>query len=259
MITSAAVLAACRSEPPVRAARDPAPSPASASATTIPAPSSTPTASAALTTPTVPGPFVRQTPGERTSVDACTYLGGLGFACLDALLDEKDPAKRRYMRRLSDAAARIEIDARKRGEWGGVAHAEISSLCAESGPCKRKNASGDELDDGYACLTLAEAELAGGKRSSISKRAHARACKCDATRAQIPVMGGVLACDGPDKPVERGASLPLDEARDIRACAECDAEQGPKACEREIDRLRSKDLEVARYLETDHVPRCRRE
>lgn len=192
-------------------------------------------------------------------MDACAYLGGLGFACLDALIEEKDPVKRRYMRRLTDAAARIEVDARKRGEWGGVPHAEISFLCAESGPCKRKNKNGDALDDGYACLTRAEMVLKEEKNAKKARKPHARACKCDAPRAQIPIMGGVLACDGPDNPVERGANLPLDEAEDVRACAECDAEKGPKACAREIDRLSSKDPEVARYLASEHVPRCRRE
>lgn len=218
-------------------------------------PSAAPAPSAAPTTPApADGRFVRERPGEREGVDACAYLGGMGFACVDAIIAEKDPVKRRYMRRLSDAEARLARDANEKGPWGGVAHAEVSMFCDDTGPCGKKG----ERDDGYACLTKAEMILHENKNPAKAKQAQARACKCDPDRAQIPVPGGALACDGPNKPVERGKNLDLQEAREIRACAECDAEAGPKACEKEIGRLRAKDPEIAAYLETTHLPRCQR-
>jgi hypothetical protein len=112
---------------------------------------------------------------------------------------------------------------------------------------------------GYACLTAAEVTLTltQTKDRTTALELQARACRCDPEGAQIPIPGGMLACDGPDRPVERGNELSLAEAQDIRACAECDAERGPEACRMEIDRLRVKDPEVARYVETTHVPRCK--
>jgi hypothetical protein len=71
-------------------------------------------------------------------------------------------------------------------------------------------------------------------------------------------MGGVLACDGPNKPVVRARDLPLDQAKDTRACGECDPREGPAACAREIQRLARQDGELARFVEKQHVPRCQR-
>ncbi len=201
-------------------------------------------------------PFVRKRPDERNSVDACVYIGFMGFACIDALLKEKDPVKRRYMRRLSDADARQGYAAFTKKLYGGVAHGELAFLCAESGPCGELNAQGSLQDDGYACLTKAEAALQQGEPAS-SKQAHARACKCSPKRAQIPVMGGFLACDG-NKPVRRATSMPLSEAEEIRKCGECDEKDGPKACAAEIKRLTNTDADLATYLRTVHVPRCRK-
>ena len=91
----------------------------------------------------------------------------------------------------------------------------------------------------------------------VAKAAHAKACKCSSARAQIPVMGGYLACDG-DKPVERWRDMEVAVAKDVRDCGTCDAEAGPAACAREIGRLRASDAPLATYLETVHVPRCQK-
>jgi hypothetical protein len=197
--------------------------------------------------------FVRARPdgGERRGLDACAYLGGMGFACLDAYLAEKDAIVKRYMRRLSDADARRAFDELQKNNPGGVAHAELALNCADSGACGK-----DGADDGYACLTKAEA-LVQEKKVAESKAAHARACKCSPERAQLPVMGGFLACDG-GAAVERGKNLTTAEAAEVRACGECDASTGPAACAKEIERLAKSDAELARYIETVHVPRCSR-
>lgn len=203
------------------------------------------------------GAFVRQRPEERQSADACAYLGFGGFDCLDALLAENDPVVRRYMRRLSDADARLSKDAYTRGEAPGIPHAEMSVTCADRGPCGQKDANGNTLDDGYACLTKAQLLTFQGDALDAVE-AHKRACRCGADRAQIPIMGGFLACDGPSKPVERGGNLTLSEAQNIRACAECDHSKGAAACARELAALKPADPELARYIETIHIPRCQK-
>jgi hypothetical protein len=71
-------------------------------------------------------------------------------------------------------------------------------------------------------------------------------------------MGGELACDGPDRPVVRGLDLSLEEANEIRDCAECDPDRGPAACVHEIARLRAVDPTLARYVE-ERVARCQQE
>ncbi len=241
---------------------DPKPSPApaapagpSAAAKAVAsAPSGSPSAAAPMPT----GRFVRTAPEEPAGVDACAYLGGMGFACVDALVSEKDPLKRRYMRRLSDAAACLERDARDKNEWGGTAHAELALECSDSGPCGKKTPENAWKDDGYACLTKAEIAANEDKDAAKARKAHARACQCDPIRAQIPVLGGLLACDGPNLPVERGKTCDLDEAKDVRACAECQAEGGAEACGKEIGRLLTSDVELADYLQKVHVPRCQK-
>ena len=239
------VLCGCPSKPdPDKAG------PAAPGETTTPKTTSTGAAAGAVK-------FVRKriTPSDAKGLDACVYLGGMGFACVAALIAEKDPIVRRYMRRLSDAAARRAFDDLQRGEPNGVAHAEMALGCAESGPC---GASKETLDDGYACLTKAEAAIQE-KQTAVSKAAHARACKCSPERAQIPVTGGFLACDGAT-PVERGKNLTAEVADEVRACGECDPDKGPAACANEIKRLAASDgdPELAKYLETVHVPRCGR-
>ncbi len=204
--------------------------------------------------PLIATKFVRERPAEPSSVDACAFIGGMGFACVNALVAETDPVKQRYMRRMSDADAKQSFDAMMKGEPGGVAHAEIAMMCAEGGACKQKDPEGNELDDGYACLT--KAQSMAFEKMPEAAAVHARACTCDPVRAQIPVMGGYLACDGPGKPVARGQSLTVEEAKDIRDCAECNHETGPLACTREIERLQKTDAEVAKYIRTTHVPRC---
>lgn len=205
----------------------------------------------------MPSRFVRPRPeeGPEGGVDACAYLGWVGAACLSALLEEKDPVKRRYMRRLSDADARLAIENLRTGQPEGVAHAELALFCADSGPCNQKDADGNELDDGYACLTKAEVALQEGDEGA-AKKAQSRACKCDPRKAQIPVMGGVLACDGADQPVRRGKDLSLEVAKEIRACGECDGKNGPAACRAEVARLASSNPEIAKYLRGIHAPRC---
>jgi hypothetical protein len=220
--------------------------------------------------------FVRTAPShsDAAGVDACAYLGGAGYACLNALVAEKDPVHRRYMRRLSDADA---VDTFKQ-RWHEPSHAEIAMDCNDSGPCGKKTQSGIPGDWGYACLTRAEWERENAELTKTgqisppsknpaadaaaalarSRRAHERACHCDPEKAQIPVAGGSLACDGKDKPVERGGNLSPEEADEIRACAICDPEKGPPACAREIERLATADPALAHYLRAVHVPRCQR-
>lgn len=213
-----------------------------------PARSATASAPPAATSTAVRGQFIRRGTAYGEGVDSCAFLGGNGFACLHALLAEPDQVKRRYMRRLSDAYARLEIEVRKTGAWDGPPHIELALQCKLTEPCSRGG-------DGYACLTAAEASLRA-KDFAVSRREHAQACRCSPERAQIPVMGGVLACDGPGKPVERGKDLSLGEAREIIACATCDAQVGPAACAAEIVRLKSTDAAIAGYLDTTHVPGC---
>ncbi|MDI1433677.1 hypothetical protein [Polyangium sorediatum] len=239
-------LCGCPAKPEADRAR-----PAAQNETSTPKTTSTGDAKAAA------GPFVRErvAHSDAKGLDACAYLGGMGFACLDALIAEKDPIVRRYMRRLSDADARQAFDRLQRGEVTGVAHAEMSMGCADSGAC---GATKDIGDDGYACLTKAEMARQE-KQTAEAQAAHARACKCSPERAQIPVMGGFLACDGAT-PVERGKNLTAEEAAEVRACGECDASTGPAACAKELTRLskRDGDPDLAKYIETVHVPRCRR-
>lgn len=220
------------------------------------APSGSPTPPTAAGVDVATLTFVRARPDEPTGVDACAFIGGMGFACANALKEEKDAVARRYMRRMSDADAKQSFDAFMRGEPNGVAHAEVAMMCADGGPCKQKDAEGNELDDGYACLTKAQS-MAYEKLPEVAA-VHARACKCDHEGAQIPVMGGYLACDGPDKPVARGQNLSAEEAKDVRDCAECNADGGPAACKREIGRLEKSDAELARFIRDRHAPRCAR-
>lgn len=197
--------------------------------------------------------FVRDRPDsiDRTGVDACAYVGGFGFGCLDALLAEKNPMLKRYMRRLSDADARRAFDQWQAKDPAGVPHAEFADQCADKGPC---GGVAGKSDDGYACLTRAESAIQQNAEAE-SKAAHERACKCGTERAQIPIMGGFLACQG-TTPERRGQQLTTSEANEIRACAECDPENGPAACGKEIERLSKNDPELAKYIETIHVPRC---
>jgi uncharacterized protein YgiM (DUF1202 family) len=218
--------------------------------------------------------FVRRPPTheEAAGVDACAYQGGFGFACLNALKAEKDPVRRRYMRRMTDATAHETFHG-----WMEPAHAEFAMECNDKGPCGKTTANGIPGDWGYACLTKAEAEretrelVKQGKDSprsahpaadaaaaaARSKAAHARACHCDPESAQIPVMGGSLACDGKDKPVERGGDVGAEEAAEILACAACDPDRGAGACAHEVQRLGSSDPELAKYIGSVHVARCR--
>jgi hypothetical protein len=204
------------------------------------------------------GKFIRERPygDDAKGVDACAFIGGMGFACLDALLAERDPAKKRYMRRLSDADAHEAIVSEKNGEPGGVPHAEVADNCVPSAACGKKDKEGHAQDDGYFCLTSAEIARSN-KDIAEMKKAHAFACKCGGDRASIPIMGGYLACDG-TKPVERGHDLSDEEAREIRDCATCDPRRGIVACQDEIARLRKTDTEIADYLEKTHVPRCQK-
>ncbi|MFO0736761.1 MAG: hypothetical protein U0270_12830 [Labilithrix sp.] len=178
----------------------------------------------------------------RHSVDACAYPSEIANACIDALGREPDPVRARYMRRISAALA-----------GRGLAHAaeqqhDVAECCNDAGPCGAQKRTGHAdcpvMDDGYACLTAAELGRKG---------AHARACHCSAERAQITVPGGVLACDGPERPVVRGA---MTEASDVLRCASCDEARGPAACEAEIRSLRTADPELAAFVERVIVTRC---
>lgn len=197
--------------------------------------------------------FVRERPdnAERKGIDACAYLGGFGFACLDALIAEKNPVIKRYMRRLSDADARQAFDQYHAKNPGGVPHAEFAVNCADSGPC---GGTSGKADEGYSCLTRAESAIQGNNEAE-SKAAHERACTCGAERAQIPIMGGFLACQG-KTPEKRGQNVTTAEAAEIRACGECDAQAGAAACAKEIERLSKSDEELAKYITTVHIPRC---
>lgn len=199
--------------------------------------------------------FFRARPAheDSKSVDACAYLGGAGMACLDALLAEKNPVIKAYMRRLSDADARLAFDRWQAKNPDGVPHAELALQCADNGPCGKTT---EKNDDGYACLTRAEAAIQENNEAE-SKKAHERACMCGAERAQIPIMGGFLACQG-KTPERRGQTITTAEANEIRACGECDPEKGPDACVKEIERLSKTDRDLATYLSTVHIPRCSR-
>jgi len=244
------ILGACSEQPVTSAPRKSEPTSAKpdASTSSTAAPPSKP-----IEVKPSPTKFVRARPesADRKGLDACAYLGGFGFACVDALIAEKNPIIKRYMRRLSDADARQAFDRWQKKEPAGVAHAEFSDQCADKGPCK---GTADKSDDGYACLTRAEMAIQENNEKE-SKAAHERACTCGAERAQIPVSGGFLACRG--KTAEkRGQNLTIAEADEVRACAECDAEKGLAACAKEIERLSKNDAELAKFIETVHVPRC---
>jgi len=125
--------------------------------------------------------FLRARPesGDRKSIDACAYIGGFGFACLDAMLAEKNPVLKRYMRRLSDADARQAFDAWQSKNPGGVPHAEFADQCADKGPC---GGTPNKSDDGYACLTRGRAGDSSKQRSRIQSRYRARVYVRDRTR-----------------------------------------------------------------------------
>jgi hypothetical protein len=197
--------------------------------------------------------FVRVRPEQvdRNGVAACAYLGGFGFGCLDALLAEKNPVIKRYMRRLSDSDARQAFDQFQAKNPNGVPHAEFADQCADRGSC---GGTAGKSDDGYACLTRAESAIQENNVAE-SKSAHERACTCGSERAQIPIMGGFLACQG-KTPETRGQNVTTAEATEIRACGECDPQTGPAACAKEIERLSKSDAELAKYIETVHIPRC---
>jgi len=138
-----------------------------------------------------------------------------------------------------------------------VPHPEQAGFCKDAGPCGGKDANGTPLDSAYACLTRASAYLAGDPERA--DRAHARACRCNPTAVEVPVQGGtgLLGCDK-GKKVRWGASLSLSEAEDVELCSQCDPVQGPKACAREIERLRSRDEPLSKHIAAVHVPRCSR-
>lgn len=251
-VVAALTVVACNSKPesPGGATSDKAPTNAAPGASAA-ALGDAPTVAAAF----APGAikFVRARPDspDRKGIDACAFIGGFGFACLDALIAEKNPVIKRYMRRMSDADARHAFDQWQAKEPNGVPHAEFADQCADKGPCK---GTSEKSDDGYACLTRAEAAIQGNAEAE-SKAAHERACTCDPERAQIPIMGGFLACQG-KTPERRGQNITTAEANEIRACAECDAQNGPAACAKEIERLSKSDPDLAKYIETVHAPRC---
>ena len=129
-------------------------------------------------------------------------------------------------------------------------------FCNAAGPCGKKAGTAPRRRRVCACLTKVEA--ARQQKDLASSAAHKCACHCDPIGGQIPVMGGFLACDAKDKPVERGELLSTADAADVRDCASCDADKGVAACGREIARLKTSDAEVAHYLETVLVPNCRK-
>jgi len=222
--------------------------------------------------PTPDAPFLREKPEafDRRSVDACAYAGGYGFACIDAMMIEPDPIRVRYMRRLNDA----QVVLSSKADGGGApAHAELVECCNPIGAaCGATKKAGHvdcpHMDDGYACLTAAEIKLTSSKTAKEARALHERACRCDWKRAQIPVMGGQLACDGENKPVNRRTALAAlasssssskleeEEARDVIACGTCDAKTGPAACKAEMSRFRATDPELAHYIDRVHVTRC---
>lgn len=178
--------------------------------------------------------FVRKRPEERHGLDACIYSGAVANACIDALTREPDPVRARYMRRVASAYV----------GRGPTLSDEVAECCNAAGACGAQKRTGHadcpKMDDGYACLVAAELGRAG---------AHARACQCDAARAQIPAPGGTLACEG-SRPVTRA---PPPDADDILACATCDAARGPSACDRELAHV---DTDLAAFLRRVILTRC---
>lgn len=227
------------------------------------APSASAATPASASRPTLtPGAFVRTcvTPHE-THTDACACLGGYGAACGDAFAAEKDAVVRRWLLRMVDAQARLTLEELREDPSAGVPvpHAEIGAFCKESGPCGGKTADGNELDGGYACLTAGTAEWTPGQTLADNERL-ARACRCGPAEARVPVMGGmgVVACSEEGAPMTFGA-VDAATAREIRACAECDAELGRKGCEAELTRLAPSDPELARYVAEAHARHCQRQ
>ncbi|MBX3234254.1 MAG: hypothetical protein KIT84_04155 [Labilithrix sp.] len=202
--------------------------------------------------------FVRGVPrvDERRSIDACVYPSALGSACIDALLREPDAVRATYMRRVSDAYARLG-----RGpKVTAATHAEIAECCHRDGPCGAPKRTGHAdcpiMDDGYACLTAAEILRAEKAEKKGATALHARACRCSPERAQIAAPGGTLACDGPNRPTERAGVMSDREATQVIACATCDPTTGPAACAAERDRLEPNDPALAHLVEAFVTTRC---
>jgi hypothetical protein len=168
------------------------------------------------------------------------------------------------MIRMADAGARAWYESRETGQRPDIEDLELvmqqNSICHDDGPCGRQDAETKDdmhlFDTAYACLVKAE-EARRDRNAPAARSAHERACRCDPDNAQIPVDGGFFACSGRDRPVERGKSLTPEEAADVRACAGCNWKTGPIACTNEVRRLASSDPDLAKYIETVHVPRCR--
>lgn len=226
--------------------------------------SASPKASAPSTPPPplAPGAFVREcTYPLEDSTDECACLGGYGAACGNSYTAEEVPVVKRWLLRMIHAQARLTLEEVRRDPSIGVPvpHAEIGMFCKESGPCGGFDENDNELDGGYACLTAATGAWTPGEPPANNERL-ARACRCGAAQALVPVMGGmgVIACSEAGAPMAFGGELDAKTAAEIRACAECDAERGRKGCEAELARLAPVDMELAKYVADVHARRCQR-
>jgi len=237
-----------------------------------PAPATAPSTSASAKTRTTKSPtpvapasgsstaFVRKPQAFGDAVDACTQVGGNYFSCNGQYGEEKDPVVKRYLWRIAQGYAASESSYTHGGtaiEKGEVPHAEVPYMCEPSKPCGAKTESG-ELNGALNCLARAhEARLM--KDATAARAAHAKACKCDADHGQFPAYNHTaFICDDQGKPAFIAPDMSKSEGDDIVACASCDAEKGPAACQREVQRLKNTDEALSKYIETTQVPRCRR-
>jgi hypothetical protein len=206
--------------------------------------------------------FSRHPPSSNSSnadaIDECTQVGGIYFSCRSAYFEEKDPVVKRYLRRIAEGqAAGVSSYAHQgpRVDPGSLPHAEVPGMCDPKKPCRAKSESG-ELNAAVSCLARAFAE-SGMNDPAGAKAAHALACKCDPKDGSFPGYNGTaFLCDAAGKPAFIAPKMKVDEGKDIVDCAICEPERGPSACQREIERLRTVDPELATYVETRQVPRC---
>jgi hypothetical protein len=197
--------------------------------------------------------------GNADAIDECTQVGGNYFSCRYAYFEQKDAVVKRYLWRIAEGqAAGVSSYAHKgpKVDPGSLPHAEVPGMCDPRKPCRAKSESG-ELNAPVSCLAAAFAQ-SGMNDPAGAKRAHALACKCDPKEGSFPGYNGTaFFCDAAGKPAFIAPKMQADEGKDIVDCAICHPERGPSACQREIERLRTVDAELATYVETRQVSRCK--
>ncbi|NUP10293.1 MAG: hypothetical protein HOW73_29940 [Polyangiaceae bacterium] len=244
------------------------PSAATVSASPSGAPSAaTPSAttSAAATPakrPPADAPFVReaQVPslGGADVIDECTHIGGSYVSCYAHYHSDLGAVQKRYLRRIAQGLAgpRKDYSVGPGGMFDeGFPHAEIPGMCDLSKPCGFKDASG-EHNSAFQCLAKTYQAL-DERDAKTAKAAHELACKCDPKGGDFPAyLESEAICDEQGKPAFIAAGMPKDELDDITACARCDKAKGRAACDREIERLKTSDAELSKWIADEQIPRC---